>query len=76
MAQPLVSGLRVVTAPGVDGISLGGGVRRPGYMRMITDAAGGAYVVWADYAKNIVAQRINAGLPWGTTPTPISLDLA
>jgi hypothetical protein len=71
-----VDGSGTVTAPGVDGISLGGGVRLPGYMRMITDAAGGAYVIWADYAKNIVAQRINAGLPWGATPTVISSDAA
>jgi hypothetical protein len=69
-----VDGSGAVTAPGVDGIWLGGGVRRPGYMRMISDGAGGAIVVWADYAQDIVAQRVNAGLPWGTTPTIVSND--
>ncbi len=69
-----VDGSGNVTAPGVDGIYLGDGVRLPGYMRMITDGAGGAFVIWANYAKHIVAQRINAGLPWGPTPTVISND--
>jgi hypothetical protein len=69
-----VNGSGVVTAPGVDGISLGGSVRRPGYMRMISDNAGGAIVVWADFASDIVAQRVNAGLPWGATPSVISND--
>jgi hypothetical protein len=69
-----VDGTGTVTAPGVDGISLGSSVRLPGYMRMVSDDAGGAIVVWADFAKDIVAQRVNAGLPWGATPTVVSND--
>jgi len=61
-----------VSAPGVNGISLGGNVRLPGHMRMIPDDAGGAIVIWANYAKDIVAQRVNAGLPWGSVPTLVS----
>jgi len=71
-----VDGFGNVTAPGVNGIALGGGVSSalPGNMRMIQDGAGGAIVAWSDYSENIVAQRINAGLPWGATPTVVSND--
>ena len=72
-----INGFGTVTAPGVDGISLGAGVSgvsSPGNMRMISDDAGGAIVAWSDYNLNIVAQRVNAGLPWGTTPTLVSGD--
>jgi hypothetical protein len=41
---------------------------------MISDGAGGAIIIWADFAKNIVAQRVNAGLPWGATPKLVSGD--
>jgi len=67
-----VDGSGTLSAPGLNGISLGGSVRLPGHMRMITDDANGAIVVWANYAKDIVGQRVNAGLPWGSVPTLIS----
>ena len=69
-----INGSGTVTAPGVNGIYLGDGVRLPGHMRMISDGGGGVYVIWANYAKNIVAQRVSSGLPWGTTPTVVSND--
>jgi hypothetical protein len=66
----------LVTAPGVDGIMLGGQVRLAlsGYIRMVSDDDGGVIVLWADIYKDIVAQRVNAGLPWGSTPTVVSND--
>ncbi|OPZ97489.1 MAG: hypothetical protein BWY71_01600 [Planctomycetes bacterium ADurb.Bin412] len=64
----------ILTAPGVDGISLGSNVRMGWYKDMTAIGPMSVIVVWADYAKNIVAQKVAAGLPWGATPTVISND--
>lgn len=70
------------TAPGVNGIALGGlPVKSPGNrLRMIPDDTagiselGGAIIVWADAYNDIVAQRVKNGLPWGASPIAVSTD--
>ncbi len=70
------------TAPGVNGIALGGlAIDGSGIsLHSIYDGTGsgggvgGVIAVWADAARNIVAQRVRSGLPWGSTPVTVSSD--
>ena len=69
-----VSAAGTVPAPGVDGIALGVSGGAPTHRDIVSDASGGAIVVWVDAALDVVAQRVDAGTPWGATPTVVSND--
>ena len=58
-----------VTAPGVDGIVLG--TTTSSAYDMTEDGAGGVIAIWNDN-DDLVAQRVNNGLPWGVTPVAIA----
>ena len=70
-----VNGSGIVTAPGVDGISLGAHIGTHD-IAAVTDGFGGVIVAWVDASADIVAQRVNSGLEWGATPVKVCSDSA
>jgi hypothetical protein len=58
------------TAPGVNGVSLGGDAATPFPMRLVQAGLGSVIAVWQDNSLNgrILAQKVGPGLPWGVTP--------
>jgi hypothetical protein len=63
------------TAPGVNGISLGGNAATPFDLQLVTAGGGSVIAVWQDNSLNsrILAQKVGPGLPWGSIPHTVAV---